>query len=37
VAQLIRAGDVGTFLKMDFDLMPLQDKPSEKVSYACLD
>jgi hypothetical protein len=29
--------DVGTFLNMDFELMPLQDKPSEKVFYACLD
>jgi hypothetical protein len=37
VAQLICVGDVGTFLRMDFELMPLQDKPSEKVSYACLD
>jgi len=37
VAQLICVGDVGTFLNIDFELMPLQDKPSEKVFYACLD
>lgn len=37
VAQLICVGDVGTFLKMDFELMPLQDKPSENIFYACLD
>jgi hypothetical protein len=37
VAQLICVGDVGIFLKMDFELMPLQDKPSENIFYACLD
>jgi hypothetical protein len=33
---LICVGDVGTFLKMDFEIMPLQDKPSENIFYALL-